>query len=256
MTLCVHPDDIHLRGPIDRTVEEPPIPAPRFGRYWDLLGQLSVEANADIYFRSEDGIRSFVLARRDFQSKWGNTPISGEVSRALDGTNSWLLYACSSVVWNNYALTTAMPRTHERGVIHRALAVLDTDPVSSFTNKSPPAWEGVWVGPPVLQVFKAVVEGVERCYFIGLTPENRLGLWEIEPDKTTDSNDTPIEWALESRSMSFNSPMDLKRLSTADFWVDRVSGKVRFDVAYRSDLSPCWQPWHCWDEKHERGLPM
>ena len=50
----------------------------------------TVLANGDALFRSVDGLRSLILARRDFDT-WGNVPQSREVQPTLDADNSSLL---------------------------------------------------------------------------------------------------------------------------------------------------------------------
>src|SRR4029079_13150679 len=47
------------------------------------LNQNSVQVvNTDVFYRAQDGLRSFVMARRDFFT-WGNVPISREMTRVL-----------------------------------------------------------------------------------------------------------------------------------------------------------------------------
>ena len=50
-----------------------------------LSDRATVNVNGDIWFRALDGIRSFMVARRDFSSSWVNAPMSRELSRVIDG---------------------------------------------------------------------------------------------------------------------------------------------------------------------------
>lgn len=85
----------------------------------------------------------------------------------------------------------------------------------------------------------------------------RMELWELTRDGKfdydLDDDDNPveerIEWFMESPSYGFNdgsNAAQMKRLETADLWIDRVSGTVDFTMRYRPDQYPCWNPWHVW----------
>jgi len=85
----------------------------------------------------------------------------------------------------------------------------------------------------------------------------RMELWELTRDGKFDYNldddgnpvEERIEWFMESPSYGFNdgsNAAQMKRLETADLWIDRVSGTVDFTMRYRPDQYPCWNPWHVW----------
>lgn len=85
----------------------------------------------------------------------------------------------------------------------------------------------------------------------------RMELWELTRDGKFDYDldddgnpvEERIEWFMESPSYGFNdgsNAAQMKRLETADLWIDRVSGTVDFTMRYRPDQYPCWNPWHVW----------
>lgn len=86
----------------------------------------------------------------------------------------------------------------------------------------------------------------------------RMELWELTRDSQfdydLDGDGNPVEqrisWFFESPSYGFNgtgsNASELKRLETGDLWVDKVSGTVDFQLRYRPDQYPCWNPWHAW----------
>lgn len=235
-------------APIDREVwADLEYPIQRFGLldYGAVSHESIVKVNGDLFFRAQDGIRSFVLARRDFNT-WGNTPVSGEVSRALKYDTPLWLSACSGVHVDNRYLCTAQPVYTAHGIYHRALLVLDFDLITTMTGKAPPAWEGAWTGLKVLQIVKLRHEGSERCFVFALSAANKVELWELTTADRFDFNgtdDVRIQWVIESRGMTCGKPMDLKRLLTADVWRDRLAGTVDWTVRYRTDGNDVWNLW-------------
>lgn len=213
-------------------------------------GQYStVLVNGDVFYRAPDGIRSFYVARRNF-GQWANTPISREVSRAIDFDTKSLLTFGSAVVFDNRMLMTCSPVSNNRGVYHRGLAVLDFDLVSGMSYKLPPAWEGVWKGVNFLQVLSGRIGGKERCFAFVLSDESKIELWEITTDARFDSfpEETRITWSLELGSYTFEKAFQLKRLESGDLWIDRLAGEVDFTLQYRPDQHPCYLNWDTWSE--------
>jgi hypothetical protein len=366
----------------------------------------TVLVNGDIFMRSRDGIRSVIQAVRYFQ-QWGNTPLSKEMTRVIARDDLGLLNFSSAVEFDNRMLMTCRPEPLANGAYHNGVIALDFDLVTSMSEKSPPAYDGVWTGPQIYQLVKGRFSGVERCfafarsqtdgfltnvivtnqgsgftsvpdviltggggtgaeavahvevatftvavagtgYVVGdmlvcpsvnnspsavvtavngsggvtavtlvtrgddtLIPANpltcttgtgtgcklnatwriksvvpsvkgtgytsaptvsfsagnaaavatidfRMELWELTRDAQfdydLDGDGNPVEkrikWFFESPSYGFNgqesNASELKRLETGDLWVDRVSGTVDFQLRYRPDQYPCWNPWHAW----------
>lgn len=206
-----------------------------------------VAVNGDLFFRAQDGIRSFYFARRDFGG-WGNTPISNEVERVQQHDDPRLLGRSSSVNFDNRMLMTIQPQLHAQGVYHNGLAVLDFDLVSGMRDKQPPAWEGVWTGIRVLQVLTATVNHVQRCYAFVLGAGDKIELWELTKNGRFDNEDTRIASMVEFRSMNCQGPFVPKRLESGDLALDSIAGTVDFTVRWRPDLHPCWQEWHTWKD--------
>lgn len=212
---------------------------------YGAVGQNSTTlVNSDVFYRSPDGVRSFILARRDFNT-WSNTPISKEVNRVIEFDEQILLPYGSSVLFNNRLLQTCSPFRCDNGVAHRGIMPLDFDQVSSMSDKRPPAWEGLWTGLNILQLVKGMFDNKERC-FAFVSSNGQIELWEIsKADKfdTLNSEDKPILWSIETGSYTFNSPFDLKRLRSGDLWIYELTGRVQFDLKFRPDGFPCWIDW-------------
>lgn len=249
-------------APIDRTVwKDLDYPVQRFALmdYGTFSHTSIARVNGDLFFRSQDGIRSFAYARRDFIARWGNTPISSEITRALQYDTEYWLYASSAVNFDNRLLMTVSPQYTSHGVYHLGLASLDFDLISSMGTKYPPAWEGVWTGLHFLQLVKVVVSGVERCFAYSLNEFNVIEVWELTRSDSFDNNgvtDEPIEWSFETKNFDFakanqgaaSAAMEQKRLDGADLWVDSMFGEVTCSAMYRPDNQPLWNEWCSWSD--------
>lgn len=239
-----------VNAPTDRTTWKDvtyPIVTDSLINFGALGPRSAIAHNGDIFYRSKDGFRSFVLARREFGS-WGNTPISGEMRKVFKSDQQLLLRWGSSVQFNNRLLLTTWPRNSARGVIHPALSVLNFDLVSVNRKKAPPSWEGVWTGLNILQVLNVEVNDVERCFAFVVNQENKICLWEITADDLFDDTDRRITWGITSRSFTCNADMSLKRIERSDVFVDELVGVADFSMQYRPDGAVCWQDWHQWSE--------
>ena len=208
----------------------------------------TVRVNGDIWYRGLDGIRSFIVARRDF-GMWGNVPMSEEMRRLLMYDAPNLLEFGSGALFDNRLLVTATPTWHpEMGVYHRALSVLDFDLVSSIAGRSQPAWDGMWTGKNILQILSTQdAGGGERCFAFVLNSDDEIDLWELTKsdvfDYDAEENPLRIKWGMESRLFDYSQPGSLKALERASIAPSDIQGEVDFDVKYRSDENPCWLDW-------------
>jgi hypothetical protein len=246
------------QAPIDRTAWkdlEYPIQTIAL-RGYGATGDRSVAVvNGDVFYRADDGIRSFKLARRDF-STWGNTPVSAEMNRVLTKDSREYLDYCSAVVFDNRLLSTVSPYwVQGHGVPHRGLAVLDFDILSRMHGAQQPAWEGIWTGLNVLQLVVGSFNGVEKCFAFVLNGANQVELWEVSrdyPHDYGDAGDSRIEWSIEFKSLDFESLFELKSLEYGEVFIDRLQGDCNIKADYRPDEYPLWQSWHeGWSEGAE-----
>lgn len=210
----------------------------------------TVRVNGDLWYRASDGIRSFIVARRDF-GMWGNVPMSEEMERLLRYDTPWLLPWSSGIMFDNRLLMTSTPvwdATH--GVIHRALAVMDFFLISSLGQRSQPAWDGMWTGLDILQLVKGERNKTERCFAFALV-DDEIQLRENLPkslyDQPFGSPTERIRWGFETRLFDYGSPNTLKSLERTDIAPSSIQGEVDFSVQFRSDENPCWLDWNFGD---------
>jgi hypothetical protein len=219
------------------------------GSHWSI-----VLSNADIFFRSSDAqIRSLLLARLDF-NKWGDTPISHEVSRTIDNENLGLVNFMSGAVFDNRFLQSATPTQGSLGVYHPEIIALNFDTISSIAQKSPAVYDGVWHGLNVLKLVTGFFSGVQRTFAFCLnTTSNQIELWEILSTAGStrfDNGTEPITMQFETPiffdSTKNKGPFDLCRLSDGEIYADSMLGVVNFKVEYRPDYDQNWHLWNSW----------
>ncbi len=208
------------------------------------------QSNGDLLFRlSDGGVQSMLMARLDF-NKWGNTPVSKEISRIISGDNPDLFQFTSMVVINNRMLMSCNLAQAERGVYGPSLAVMNFDPVSSLEGKAPTIWEGKWTGLNVLQMVTGFFNGVRQCYALCLSEDlSEIEVHQIlnDADATTDNGSEAIEWEWESAMVMVDPPdypRAYKRLVNGEFSIKGIVADVPYTVYYRSDQSSAWTQWY------------
>lgn len=220
-------------------------------------GQSSVAVvNGDAWYRGKDGIRSYSVARRDYNT-WVQTALSAELDAILPFDTQNLLEYASAVCFDNRLIMTCSPYTViDRGVAHRGLVALDFDNVSSITSRSQPDYDALWTGLNILKVVEGEFNGVERCFLFALDEENVICLYELLPTITTQNFDwngeeeVPAESWFISNAITGKESIDdprripLKKLITADLFFSELAGNVEFVVQYKSDQWPFWVDWH------------
>jgi hypothetical protein len=206
-----------------------------------------ITVNTDVWYRSIDGIRSYITAQRQFNGEWGNTPLSAEVNSILEkDTEEWLEWG-SGVLFDNRAMWTVSPQMTGHGVYHRGLVVLDFNINSKLRKKSGPAWEGIWTGLRILKIVRTMVRNKERCFMWVLNDDSEIELWEMDKkanEDTTASGATPISREMHTPAYNGGDNDRFKKLMTARLIVTGLVGSATITVQYRSDESACWNDWY------------
>lgn len=222
--------------------------------YGAVAPRSTVNVNADVWYRSRDGIRSFIIARRDFNAGWGNTPMSHEVSPIIEGDQENILFWCSSALFDNRLLTTCAPKLTPEGIVFQAMVVMNFDEISGMRGKTNPAWEGAWTGLDVFQVVKFQLDNVERCMMLVRSPTGETEIWELltegvhdrfltSPGGTLTITQTPISCLADLRDMTFAQPKEPKLLQTLEWFYDEIFGTVVWNISFRPDSYPAFIPW-------------
>jgi hypothetical protein len=205
-----------------------------------------VPVNGDLFCQSMDGVRSFMIALRYF-NQWGNRSISSELDRVMKLNDRSWLWAGSGIEFDNRLFQTCLPEQTDIGVVHKAIAVMDFDRMSTIQEQKPPVWEGVYNGLEVLRLMTADFGGLPRAFAFVRGSEDAIELWEITSAERWDTNDygeARVQWVIETPSYTWSDPFALKELDTLEIWFDQIQGTVDYTVYYRPDQHPCWEYWH------------
>lgn len=205
--------------------------------------------NSDILFRAIDGLRSLILARREFDT-WGNVPQSREVQSIINQDNATLIQFESLVNFDNRALLTVLPSNGALGVFHQGIVALNADPISTLRGKAPSIYDGFWTGMNVLQLVQGTFNGVERCYaFCYDSVLSRIRMYEILKTDVGafDNDNTPVTYSFESASIFNNSKnksqFDQVELLDGEIYLSEIRGVVNIETWYRPNFSDCWTKW-------------
>lgn len=209
-----------------------------------------VAVNGDLFYQSlEPGIRSLISATRYF-NQWGNTSLSAKEQRLLQFNDRALLHMSSGCVYSNRLLMTALPIQKPQGVVHQAIVPLDFIPLSSFGPERQPVWEGMYEALDVMQLFSGNFGGLERAFAIVLArKDSSIQLWELtdfQRDDFSTQGESRVTWIIEWPAFTWGQEFLLKKLVSAELWVDKIFGEVVFRMEYRPDADTCWHDWHTW----------
>ena len=216
----------------------------------------TVVVNGDIFFRDDIGVRSLILARRDFTT-WGNVPISREVQPVLDADDQSLLGFCRAVNFDNRFLLSSHPVSGNGSlspgnVYHDTLVAINFDPTSSMGNKSPSIWDGVWDAPNILKFVSGKFASVRRCFAFCLN-NGVIELYELLPGSSPinkDNGTNRIQWSFETpvlfRNVQGKGQFECCRLIDGELYADLFDGPVDFKVQFRPDYDSNWHDWYSW----------
>lgn len=246
-----------VNAPIDRTIWKDltyPIQTVSLIDYGPTGPSNNCGVNGDWWYRSVDGIRSFRVARREID-EWGNTPASDEIRPILDFDSTDMLYYGSQIYFDNKLFSTVSPIRNQYGVVHRGLAVINFDEITSLQGKTMPAWEGALSGLEIFRLVKGTIRKKERA-FAFVNNAGTLEIWEIFKDgqgyydqyTTVAGGETTItrvaiEPFLETRSDDFQSPFTPKLLNMGEVYLDDLVDEVTITVKFRPDQYPSWVTW-------------
>lgn len=211
-----------------------------------------VRANSDLFMRAQDGIRSYIIARRQFRD-WGNTPQDYEMREILSYDQQNLLTYASGFIADNRLIMTCSPRWTQIGVAHRGLVALDLAPVYSIRGQGLPHYDGLWTGIQVLSLQRTDIGN----FMFVLADDGSIDLWEMSNEglfDLYDDNVGRIRWSVEPRTLfverdNAGRPIwNLKRLETGDLFYDQLVGAVDFTLSLKPDGYPCFRPWQTWQE--------
>jgi hypothetical protein len=206
-----------------------------------------VTVNGDLFFQSfEPSIRSLMTAVRYFD-QWGNTPISINEQRILAFNDRSLMQFSSGIYFSNRVLQAVLPYVTPVGIAHKAIVPLNFDVISTLDTKLPPVWEGMYEGVNVLELVRGDFGGRERAFAVVWSEEDReIQLWELSDSSKFETDDNRVAWYVEFPAFTWGNEFAMKKMISAELWLDKILGTVFFQMDYRPDGDPCWYTWHKW----------
>lgn len=200
-----------------------------------------VAVNQDLYFRSSDGLRSVRSSTADYDAP-GLAPLSVELRHRFDYDTPSLLEDASVVCFDNRLLVTHSPFVYGPRSLAQGLIAFNFDSLSGRGQKSPPAYDGEWDGLVVAQIFTGLVDGRERCFFLGRDLDGTNGLWELLAETAEQVGDQPTQ-AYESRMLFADGPGTLKNLRRCDVQFSNIKGGLNCRVFFKPAKYPYWVKW-------------
>lgn len=244
-----------VNAPVDRTIWKNltyPIQTVSLIDYGPLSPRGTVSVNGDMWYRSIDGVRSFIVARRLFGNP-GNTPMSREVPIIFQDSQQ-LLFFGSSMLFDNKLYITVSPQLVAGGQVqHLGMVVINFDLVTDLRTKNQPAWEGLNTGLNILQLGKCIIQGDERGFMWVQGPTD-IELWELQTDGIADEFSSvvggkstvtrvPIQCMVQTRAENYGSSNELDRLIMAEIYVEDIADNVDFEISYKPDQYCAWISW-------------
>ena len=202
-----------------------------------------VGVNQDLFFRSQDGIRSLRAAVSDLSSP-GLTPISREMAPRFDHDSKFLLGSATVALFDNRLFCTHSPIVYGNRALNLGLAIYNLDTLAKSGQKSPPIWEGDWDGLQIAEMVSANFRGSNKMLVVGRDADGTNGLWEIfaESDSPTDITESPSH-EIVTRTFVGGGINDYKVLRRADIWLSNIRSSVNLKVYFRADKYPFWVLW-------------
>lgn len=214
--------------------------------------------NADVLFRSQDGIRSYRDARAEFGpysvGNFGRTAMSYEVFQWLQSDfQQWLKFS-SGVIFDNRYLLTTLPIMRTYGVpVFQAMVAMDFIAVNALRYNQPPVFDGFWTGPDIYQLATGNFFGGPRAFAATRTVDNagnqQLNIMEITTNEGADNNNCPIQCSFETRSFPFGNLLTYKRINFLRHWADQIQQRVDWVLRIRPDQYPGWKFWQKWTDQ-------
>jgi hypothetical protein len=214
-----------------------------------------VVTNNDVYFRSLDGIRSFLQTMQE--TKVANVTLvdSVEANRVINfDTERWVKYA-PAAYFDYRALYGCAPKIQKINgsltsfnTVFTKLVSQDFNP-GKYQGSFPPVYDGEWTGLQVCKMAVGVFDGAKRCFALVCGSDGNNALYEITYDDYSDTIPNggsmislPIQSYVELRRLPFETPFEIKELVRADLAFSEIYGDVSWNFEFSPDYYPTFLP--------------
>ena len=105
-----------------------------------------------------------------------------------------------------------------------------------------------------MQLFTGDFGGRERAFaVIHSRDDGSIQVWEMTDYLKFENGDNRVSWYVEFPAYAWDDLFQLKKLDSAELWLDKLFGTVDFTAYYRPDQDPCWHLWTSWKECSARN---
>jgi len=215
-----------------------------------------VVTNNDVFFRSLDGVRSFVQTVQFSKSVNVTLVDSIEADRVINyDTQRWIRFA-PAVYFDYRALYGCAPKIQKinsdipsYNVVFTKIVAQDFNP-GVYEGNYPPVYNGEWTGLQVCKFVDGEFNGVKRAFALVCGSDGNNALYEITTDNYSDTvpdgnggtTSLPISCQVECRRMAFQSPDEIKELMRADVNFTDIYGTVSWALDFTPDYYPSFFP--------------
>ena len=200
--------------------------------------------NSDIYFRSQDGIRSLSYSTTEAKSSGSNAifnvPLSFEATTILENDTLGAMRFTEMAFVNNRVYCLSVPADTTFPAF-RAMISLDAESVGSISSPTAPIYDGVWTGYNFMALAVASKDGYNALYaFINRDGHNELAY--LNEAVQMDPSGLPTLCRVETRNYDFSFPTFNKTLGKVVLDLTQVVGDGSITVYYRPNGYPFWAP--------------
>lgn len=211
--------------------------------------------NADLLYRSTEGVQSYRNARSEFQQTWQMSPISTDVRRWMGSNAGRYGQFCTMAAWNNQVLVSVSPLIAKPNNLaagfhrfHRGFVVLDAQPQSNTLREGASIWQGLQTGIRPVCFVDGRIQDRHRCFCLSYDRDGKNRIYEM----TTDQRDDWFEGD-RRKIVSFydtgligtaqrSTNFDLKTLVGGQIQLSGLNESVDMSISYRPESTPCFLP--------------
>lgn len=195
-----------------------------------------VNVNNDLFYRSDDGIRSIGNTVNSNSTTLTNKPISNEVSKLLanDVGESLPFVSCISV--DNRVFCTSQPVTVNGERCFKGLISYDLATFYSITQKLPPIYDGIWTGLNFTQILFARGTDKNKTLFAFHKEDdggNKLFYLAKDGAEYEDNDSSHPLTRVYTTPLFVETSHIMKQLKGVDLWLNDIQGEVSIKIYYR-----------------------
>lgn len=231
-----------------------------------------VNVNSDIVFLStplgKQGQLYALSTSRNESKRWGNVPISREVSNYLTYNDESLARVAVLGYFNNRIFVSANPYrvqaldASKRPVTdyaHGGFVVIEVESMASLLSQGTPTWSGLWTGINPMDMANVG----DRCFVMskdGCGKGGENALYEIGPDPDgvlnvgpdiVKNRRRPVRSIIYTKQYNFASQnvgeFDLKREHTVAFHLQHLRGRVKLKIDRKPSHSSEFSHYATWE---------